>query len=129
MNPEHTAKTLQALNLLSREVEDAQKRLRNAFDELTAPAGVTYYRCREAGYADPPLPKWLIVMSAGHRIAVRHKDGEYISCGLDGPGPEFDGVDIVRAKVIGMDHKPVRHSWEPHYNEYFLLVEEIPEKP
>lgn len=122
MNPEHTAKTLAALNLLSEEIEDARTTLNNAIRELHAPPGVTYYRCPGSKHYADPTPEWLIVMSGGHKMEIRYKSGEYWSNGLDGPGP--DVLDAVRVKIVGLDFKRIENSWEPHYEEYFLIVEE-----
>lgn len=139
MNPEHTAKTIQALNSTISLLDDAIsefKERRAVFDELLAPPGVTYYR-----RSDPIMPErvrfkdviagfefvhyWLIVSSSRIRTPILHEGHRYYCMHYDGPPP--DAGNIQRVKVCG-----VTTDWggdDLETLEYFLLVEEIPEKP
>lgn len=139
MNPEHTAKTLQALNstisLLENAISEFKER-RAVFDELLAPPGVTYYR-----RSDPIMPAevgleeivagfevvhyWLIVSSSRIRTPILHEGYRYYCMHDEGPPP--DAENIERVKVSGVTTAWGGDDFETL--EYFLLVEEIPEKP
>lgn len=147
MNPEHTAKTLASLDTLIVETSAAMEkamhslnRHRNAFADLLSPNGITYYRCSEPENIRTPedvmahilnprfMHHWLIVQGRNLTTPIRHNGKSYSSMGMDGPGPEERL--ILRARPVAVDHVEEYDCGDDiSYTVYFLLVEEIPEKP
>jgi len=134
MNPEHTAKTLAALDSILSFMQNAVSVFldhRIAFTSLFAPPGTTYYRKRciwdHDMERDKEVAEWLIVRGAYLTSPIQFRGWRYISYGHTGPGPD---EAFFRVEVAGLDYRE-HHCEECGENEleYFLLVEEVPEKP